>query len=76
MAAAAVVTLISPMSFCGEDEPPFPLLPQEAAVCGVSGLLLLLLAMLASSPPPRSLTRDDNDDDDANGDDKGVSFSL
>ena len=75
MAAAAVVTLISPMSFCGEDEPPFPLLPQEAAVCGVSGLLLLL-AMLASSPPPRSLTRDDNDDDDANGDDKGVSFSL
>ena len=75
MASAAVVTLISPMSFCGEDEPPFPLLPQEAAVCGVSGLLLLL-AMLASSPPPRSLTRDDNDDDDANGDDKGVSFSL
>ena len=75
MAAAAVVTLISPMSFCGEDEPPFPLLPLEAAVCGVSGLLLLL-AMLASSPPPRSLTRDDNDDDDANGDDKGVSFSL
>ena len=75
MADAAVVTLISPMSFCGEDEPPFPLLPQEAAVCGVSGLLLLL-AMLASSPPPRSLTRDDNDDDDANGDDKGVSFSL